>query len=93
MKKAKLQDIGLTGNQSIFINTSLCPYYQMMWSSFKRLHELEHITIFYNSSGTIKVKIPENGSPIAIKHAQDFEKYFSEVDLLPTFFIRYSSPI
>ena len=46
LEKVKIQDIGLTGNQSIFINTSLTPYYQMLWSKCKRLHELGNVTNF-----------------------------------------------
>ena len=79
-----MQDIGLSGNQSIFLNTSLCPYYQMVWQKCKRLHELSNITSFYISSGTIKIKITENSSPIAITHTQDLTKHFPEVHLLPT---------
>ena len=46
LKKVKMQDIGLSGNQSIFINTSLYPCYRMLWSKCKRLHELDNITNF-----------------------------------------------
>ena len=79
-----MQDIGLSGNQSIFINTRLCPYYRMLCSKCKRLQEPGNITNFYISSGTIKLKITENSSPIAITHTQNFTNYFPEVDLLPT---------
>ena len=84
LKKVKMQDIGLSGNQSIFLNTSLCPYYRMLWSKCKRIHELGNNTNFYISSGTIKVKMTGNSSPIAITHVQDFTKYSSEAHLLPT---------
>ena len=47
-------------------------------------HELGNITNFYISSGTIKVKITDNSSPIAITHTQDSTKCFPEVDILPT---------
>ena len=86
LKKVKMQQIVLTGNQSIFINTSLCPSHQILWSKCKTLLELGNITNFYISSGTTKVKITENSSPIATTHTQDFTKYFPEVDLLPTLF-------
>ena len=56
----------------------------MLWSKCKRLHDLGKISNFYISSGTLKGKISENRSPISITHTQDFVKYFSEVDLLPT---------
>ena len=84
LKHLKMQEVGLPGNRSIFINTSLCPYYRMLWSKCKRLHDLGKISNFYISSGTIKVKISENRNPISITHTQDFVKYFPEVDLLPT---------
>ena len=86
LKHLKMQEVGLPGNRSIFVNTSLflCPYYRMLWSKCKRLHDLGKISNFYISSGTIKVKISENRNPISITHTQDFVKYFSEVDLLRT---------
>ena len=56
----------------------------MLWSKCKRLHDLGKISYFYISSDTIKVKISENRNPISITYTQDFVKYFSEVDLLPT---------
>ena len=56
----------------------------MLWSKCKRLHDLGKISYFYISSDTIKVKISENRNPISIIYTQDFVKYFSEVDLLPT---------
>ena len=84
LKNVKMRNIGFSGNQSIFINTSLCPYYWMLLSKCRRLYELGNVTNFYISSGTIKIKITEDSSPIAITHTQDFTKYFPEVDLLST---------
>ena len=68
LKKLKMQDIGLSGNQSIFINTSLCTYYRMLWSKCKRLYEAGNIRYFYISCDTIKIKITENSSHRAITH-------------------------
>ena len=82
LEKVKMQDIGLTGNQSIFINTSLTPYYQMLWSKCKRLHELGNVTNFYVSCDTKKVKIIGNSSLIEITDIKDFTKYFPVVGLL-----------
>ena len=79
-----MQKVVLPGNRSIFINTSLCPYYRMLWSKCKRLHDLGKISNFYISSCTIKVKISENRNPISITHTQEFVKYFPKADLLPT---------
>ena len=84
LKHLKMQEAGLPGNRSIFINTSLCPYYRMLCSKCKRLHDLGKISNFYISSSTVKVKISEKRNPISITHTQYFVKYFPEVDLLPT---------
>ena len=40
LRKIELEDIGLRGSNSIFINPSLCPYYKMLWSESKRLLDL-----------------------------------------------------
>ena len=79
-----MQEFGLPCNRSIFINAKLYPYYSMLWSKCKRLHDLVKMRNFYISSCTIKVKIFENRKPISITHTQDFVKYFPQVYLLPT---------
>ena len=84
LRKVKLKDIGLRGNNSIFINPSLCPYYRMLWSKSKRLLDLGKINNFYVSSGKIKIRIQENSKPLSITHAEDFKKYFPDVDLTPS---------
>ena len=84
LKHLKMQVVGLPGNRSIFINTSLCPYYHMLWSKCKKLYDSGKISNFYISSGTIKVKISESENPLSTTHTQDFVKHFSEVDLLLT---------
>ena len=33
------------------------------------------------SNGTVKVKISEISAPISITHADDFTKYFADIDL------------
>ena len=55
----------------------------MLLSKCKRLYDFGKISNFYNSSGTIKVKISGNKNPISITLTKDFAKYFPEVDLLP----------
>ena len=84
LRKIKLEDIGLRGSNSIFINPSLCPYYRMLWSKSKRLLDLGKINNFYVSSGKIKIRIQENSKPLSITHVEDFKKYFPDVDLTPS---------
>ena len=62
----KMQEVGLPGNRSIFINISLCPYYRILWSKCKIFHDLGEIRNYYISSGTSKVIISENRNPISI---------------------------
>ena len=62
----KMQEVGLPGNRSIFINISLFPYYRMLWSKSQILRDLGEISNYYISSGTSKVIISENRNPISI---------------------------
>ena len=84
LQKVKLEDIGLKGSNSIFINPSLCPYYRMLWSKSKRLLDLGKINNFYVSSGKIKIRIQENSKPLSITHVEDLKKYFPDIDLTPS---------
>ena len=81
LQKLKMEDIGLTGDNKFFINHSLCPYYRVLWSKAKVLLNMGKINRLMVSNGTVKVKISEISAPISITHADDFTKYFPDVDL------------
>ena len=80
-QKLKMEDIGLTGDNKVFINHSLCPYYRVLWSKSKVLLNMGKINRLMVLSGTVKVKISKISAPISITHADDFTKYFPDVDL------------
>ena len=40
-----MEDFGLPGQGKIFINSSLCPYYKILWSKCKKLLTLRKINI------------------------------------------------
>ena len=80
-QKLKMEDIGLTGDNKVFINHSLCPYYRVLWSKSKVLLNMGKINRLMISNGTVKVKIINITAPISITHADDFTKYFPDVDL------------
>ena len=84
LRKVKLEDIGLRGSNSIFVNPSLCPYYRMLWSKSKRLLDLGKINNFFVSSGKIKIRLQENSRTLAITHVENFKKNFPDVDLTPS---------
>ena len=81
LQKLKMEDIGLTGDNKVFINHSLCPYYRVLWSKSKVLLNMGKINRLMVLSGTVKVKISKISAPISITHADDFTKYFPDVDL------------
>ena len=81
LQKLKMEDIGLTGDNKVFINDSLCRYYCVLWSKSKVLLSMEKINRLMVSNGSVKVKISEISAPISITHADDFTKYFPDVDL------------
>ena len=76
-----MEDFGLPRQGKIFINSSLCPYYKMLWSKSKKLLTLGKINSFYISNGTIRIKISENSSLLSITHVDDFGKHFPDIDL------------
>ena len=78
-----MEDLDLPRGIKIYINQSLCPYYQILWSKAKRLQNIGSIDSFYISSGTIKIKVTENSSPMTIMHLDDFKLHFSDIDLSP----------
>ena len=81
LQKSKMEDIGLTGGNKVFINHSLCPYYRVLWSKSKVLLNMGKINRLMVSNGTVKVKIREISVPISISHVDDFTKYFPYIDL------------
>ena len=57
----------------------------MLWSKSKRLLDVGKINNFYVSSGKVEIRIQENSKPLSITYVEDFEKYFPDVDLTPSF--------
>ena len=60
LNKVKMSDIDLTGQRTLSINQSLCPYYRMLWSKTKILYQKGKIDSFYVSNGNIKIRLQEN---------------------------------
>ena len=83
LRNLDMEDLDLSRGTKIYINQSLCPYYRILWSKAKRLQNIGSIDNFYISSGTIKIKVTENSSPITITHLDDFKIHFPDIDLSP----------
>ena len=83
LRNLDMEDLDLPRGTKIYINQSLCPYYRILWSKAKRLQNIGSIDNFYISSGTIKIKVTENSSPITITHLDDFKIHFPDIDLSP----------
>ena len=76
LQKLKMEDIGLTGDNKVFINHSLCPYYRVLWSKSKLLLNMGKIIRLMVSNGIVKVNISEISALISITHVDDFTKCF-----------------
>ena len=76
-----MKDTGLAGDNKAFINHSLRPYYRLLWSKSKVLLNMGKINRLMVSNGIVKVKISEVNAPISITHADNFRKYFPDIDL------------
>ena len=78
-----MEDVYLSGQNKLFINKNLCPYYKIIWSHSKKLHSLGKINSFFISGDTIKTKVSENSLPLSVTHVDDFGKYFPDTDRSP----------
>ena len=81
LRNLDMEDLDLPRGTKIYINQSLCSYYRILWLKAKRLQNIGSIDNFYISSGTIKIKVTENSSPITITHLDDFQIDFPDIDL------------
>ena len=81
--KIKMEDVDLPGQNKLFINKILSPYYKVIWTKSKKLYSLGKMHSFSISCDTIKIRFSGNSSPQSLTHINDFRKYFPDVDLSP----------
>ena len=72
LRNLNLEDLGFHGENKIYINRSLCQYYRMLWSKSKKLHSMGRFHNFYIAGESIKIKVHENNTPLAITHVNGF---------------------
>ena len=63
-------------NSVVYINDSLCWYYKNLWAKCKKLWLNKFIHGFWNSNGSIRLKLTETGNVRVITHDADFEELF-----------------
>ena len=83
LRKTKMEDVDLQGQNKLFINKNLCPYYKVLWSKSKKLHSLGKINSFFILGDTIKINVCENSLPLSITHDDYFGRNFPNIDLSP----------
>ena len=77
-----MADLGFEGNGSIYINQSLCSYYKMLCSWWKKLLNMGSIYSWYVSVCAIKIKIHEHDDSVSVTHTDGFIKRFPGVDFI-----------
>ena len=83
LRKIKMENVDLPGQNKLFTNKNLCPYYKVLRSKSKKVHSLGKINSFFISGDTIEIKVSKNSLPLSITHVDDFRKYFPGIDLSP----------
>ena len=83
LRKIKMENADLPGQNKLFMNKNLCPYYKVIRSKCKKLHSLGKINKFLLLGDTIKIKVSENILYLSIADVHDFGKYFPDIDLSP----------
>ena len=77
-----MEEVDLTGSNTLFINRSLCPYYKVVWSGARNCITLVKFS-FFISGDTVKIKINESSAPLPVSCVDDFGNYFPDVDISP----------
>ena len=83
--KRKLKDMDLTSTgitKPVYINDSLCTYYQMLWRKCKSLQTNKLIHSFWVTHESIGPRTVENGRTNVITHLSDLEDLFPGNELL-----------
>ena len=83
--KRKLKDMDLTSigiTKPVYINDSLCTYYQMLWRKCKSLQTNKLIHSFWVTNESIRPRTVENGRTNVITHLSDLEDLFPGNELL-----------
>ena len=83
--KRKLKDMDLTSigiTKPVYINDSLCTYYQMLWRKCKSLQTNKLIHSFWVTNVSIRLRTVENGRTNVITHLSDLEDLFPGNELL-----------
>ena len=83
LRKTKMEDVDLLGQNRLFINKILCPYYKVLSSKNKKLHSLGKINSFFILGDTININVSGNNLPLSITHADHFGKNFPDIDMSP----------
>ena len=83
LRKTKMEDVDLPGQNKLFINKNFCPYYKVLWSKSKKLHSFRKINSFFISGDIFKIKVIENSLRLSITNVNDFGKVFLDIDLSP----------
>ena len=84
VKFTTCKDLVVLRQGEIFINSSLSPYYEMLWSKSNKLLTSGKTKSFYTLNGCIRIKVNENSSPLSITHVDDFGMHFPDINLSPS---------
>ena len=84
--KRQLQDldpsaVNLPEGTKIFINGSLCTYYQGIWNKCKKLRDKQKVYQHYTINGLIRLRIEESGQAKTITHMVDLQDLFPDIEI------------
>ena len=73
LKQLKPESLNLPASLKIYINESLCPYYEKLWTKCKKLWDAKRILSFWISNGSLRVKLVNENVSIITRDC-DLEK-------------------
>ena len=73
--------VDLPEGTKIFVNESLCPYYQGIWNKCKKLRDKQKVYRYYTINGLIRLRTEESGQAKTITHMVDLQNMFPNIEI------------
>ena len=73
--------VDLPEGTKIFVNESLCPYYQGIWNKCKKLRDKQKVHHYYTIIVIIRLRIEEPGQAKTITHMVDLQNLFPDIEI------------
>ena len=81
MKGPDIAAVELPEGTKIFVNKSLCSYFQEIWNNFKKLRDKQKVHQYCTINGLVRLRIKESGQAKIITHMTDIQNLSPDIEI------------